>query len=129
MHPEKVPSAIERYNAQARRVLEVLEGWLEGKQWLVGNRITYADISFAPWNDRFDAVVMCEPEKKFQGFPNVAAWHERIVSRPSWKKAMEHRAVGMDQQGLMWNGMPKGMKDFQDYEAKIAAGEDTSAKD
>jgi glutathione S-transferase len=123
-----VPSAIERYNAQSRRVLEVLEGWLTDKQWLVGDRMSYADLAFVPWNDRFDAVVLCPEEEKFSGLPNVTAWHQRMVERPSWKAAMEHRARGMDEQGLMWNGMPKGMKSFKDYVDKIAAGEDTSAK-
>lgn len=130
MHPEKVPSAIERYNDQARRVLGVLDGWLSDRKWLVGDKITYADIAFAPWNERFDAVVACAPEEKFDVFPSVAAWHQRIIERPSWKAAMEHRDKGMNEQGLMWNGRPKGIKTFQEYEAKIAKGEDTTpAKD
>ncbi|KAH9904269.1 hypothetical protein F4778DRAFT_731835, partial [Xylariomycetidae sp. FL2044] len=34
-----------------------------------------------------------------------------------------------DEQGLLWNGIPKGIKSFSEYEAKIEAGEDTSLKE
>ncbi|KAI0903462.1 glutathione S-transferase [Ustulina deusta] len=125
-HPEVVPSAIERYDAQARRVLAVLDGWLEGRDWLVGDKMTYADISFVPWNDRFDAVVSCHADNKFEGFANVASWHECMTRRHSWKVAMRHRDRGMDEQGLEWNGRPRGIESFQEYEEKIAAGEDTT---
>ncbi|KAI0386713.1 glutathione S-transferase [Hypomontagnella monticulosa] len=121
LHPEKFPSAIDRYTKQVSRVLGVLEGWLEGKQWLVGDKMTYADMAWVPWNDRVDTSLGVPEANKFDGFPNVKAWHERMISLPSWKKAMEIRAQLMDEQGLMWNGMPKGTKNFQEYEAKIQA--------
>ena len=38
---------------------------------------------------------------------------------------MKLRARLMDEQGLQWNGVPKGIETFTEYEAKIAAGEDT----
>jgi glutathione S-transferase len=53
------------------------------------------------------------------GFPNVKAWHERMASRPSWVKVIETRTRLTDEQGLMPNGMPKGMKNFQEFEANI----------
>ncbi|KAI1209077.1 glutathione S-transferase [Annulohypoxylon truncatum] len=121
LHPEKIPSAIDRYTKQVLRVLGVLEGYLEGKQWLVGDKMTYADMAWVPWNDRVDTSLGVPEPNKFDGFPNVKAWHERMTSLPSWKKIMETRAVLMDEQGLMWNGMPKGTKNFQEYEAKIKA--------
>lgn len=30
-------------------------------------------------------------------------------------------------QGLQWNGVPKGIETFTEYEERIAAGEDTHA--
>jgi glutathione S-transferase len=83
LHPEKVPTAIERYNGEVKRVLGVLNGALEGKQWLVGDKMTFADLAFTVWNDRIDAITLTAPEKKFDGFPNVQAWHERMTSRPA----------------------------------------------
>ncbi|CAG8961591.1 hypothetical protein HYFRA_00006125 [Hymenoscyphus fraxineus] len=119
LHQEKLPSAILRYKNEVRRVLGVLETSLEGKTWLVGNKCTYADLSFVTWNERLDALFTVPAERKFEGFPNVEAWHGRMVGRPSWKAAMEKRKVIMDEQGLMWNGMPKGISTYEQYVEKI----------
>lgn len=119
LHSEKVPSVINRYVDEARRVCGVLEKCMQNRDWLVGDKITFADLAFVPWNDRLEVVLMVENEKKFDGFPKVKAWHERMASRPSWKKAMEIRAKLMDEQGLMWNGMPKGINNMEEYVEKM----------
>ena len=49
-HSEKLPSAIERYNNEIKRVFSVLEGVLSKQKYLVGNKVTIADLSFIPWN-------------------------------------------------------------------------------
>ncbi|KAK8078921.1 hypothetical protein PG994_002728 [Apiospora phragmitis] len=54
LHPEKLPSAIDRYTKQVTRVLGVLEGWLDGKDWLVGDKMTYAVMVWVSWNERLD---------------------------------------------------------------------------
>jgi glutathione S-transferase len=48
-HPEKVPSAIERYQKEMLRVLGVLESVLSKQPWLVGDKMTVADLSFVPY--------------------------------------------------------------------------------
>lgn len=80
-HPEKLPSAVERYQNEARRVTGVLDKSLEGKKYLVGNKCTYADLAFIPWQD---LVYKICPEFDLQKeAPNVAAWMERMRSRPA----------------------------------------------
>lgn len=37
-HPEKISSARDRYKGQIKRVLGVLDKFLQGKQYLVGNK-------------------------------------------------------------------------------------------
>jgi glutathione S-transferase len=109
-------------------VLGVLEMVLKGKKWLVGDRITFADIAFSTWNDRIDSLILCAPEAKFDGFPRVKEWHERIISRPSWKTCMDKRAQLMDEQGLLPNGMPKGVSNMEEYNAKIKADAEAARK-
>ncbi|KAL2278520.1 hypothetical protein FJTKL_14434 [Diaporthe vaccinii] len=132
LHPEKIQSAIDRYANEIKRVLGVIEGALAAKpadsQWLVGNKMTFADMAFVPWNTRLDAVLVQSWDEVWEGLPHVRAWHERMVELPSWKRSMERRAVLMDEQGLQWNGVPKGIETFTEYEDKIAAGEDTVPK-
>jgi glutathione S-transferase len=45
-HPEKIQSAIERYQKEIIRVLGVLESVLSKQEWLVGGKMTIADVSF-----------------------------------------------------------------------------------
>lgn len=128
LHAEKIPSAIERYNDQLRRVLGVLDGWLATRKWLVGDKMTYADLAFVPWNDRIDAIILCKTEDKFAGFPHVRAWHERLVARPAWERAMAARSSLMVEHGLEdATGRPARFNSHQEYEAAIARGESTDA--
>ena len=114
---------IERYVDEARRICAVLETGLRGKKWLVGDKMTFADLAFVSWNDRLDVVLKVEYEEKLDEFPNVKAWHERMTSLPSWKKAMQIRGRLMEEQGLMWNGMPKGISNMEEYAEKMKRDE------
>ncbi|OTB02027.1 hypothetical protein M426DRAFT_74837 [Hypoxylon sp. CI-4A] len=129
LHPVKVRSAVERYANEIKRVLKVLDGVLAAKpasaQWLVSNKMTFADLAWAPWNSRLNEVLVQSWDEVWDGTPHVRAWHERMMDLPSWKKCLEIRARLMDEQGLQWNGVPKGIDTFTEYEEKIAAGEDT----
>lgn len=111
-------------------MLGVLEGVLAAKpadqQWLVGDKMTFADMAFVPWNDRLDQLLMQSWDEVWDGVSHVRAWHEKMVALPSWKRAMQTRAKLMDEQGLQWNGVPKGIETFTEYEKKIAAGVDTT---
>jgi glutathione S-transferase len=121
LHPEKVPSVIERYVKEVHRVLGVLNTALEGKTWLVGDKCTFADLAFMPWNTRLDSALLTPPdEDPLAPYPNVQAWHHRMVARDSWKRAMTIRDKLMDEQGLQPNGMPKGVTNIKEYEELIA---------
>lgn len=48
-HPERIPSAIERYQKEVLRVFGVLESVLSKQEWLVGEKYTVADLSFIPY--------------------------------------------------------------------------------
>ncbi|XXH05479.1 hypothetical protein Hte_011909 [Hypoxylon texense] len=91
-HPEKVPSAIKRYQDEIRRVFGVLERHLEGKQWLVGDKMTFADLAWVPYNNDTEMLMSQPGHSLLSDFPNVESWCGRMTSRPSWKKVMETRA-------------------------------------
>lgn len=115
LHPEKVPSAIGRFTTEVRRILSVLDTQL-GKNpagWLVGDRMTYVDLAFAGWNDQLDTTLGVPSENKFDGFPHVKGWHERMTQRDSWKKAMETRKELMAEQGIDWDGLLRSKLESQ----------------
>ncbi|KAH9896998.1 glutathione S-transferase C-terminal-like protein [Cubamyces lactineus] len=83
-HPERVPSAIERYQKEILRVLGVLDSVLAKQQWLVGDKVTIADLSFIPWN----AGALGFAVKDLEGFdaekqyPSFYKWHQKLCTRP-----------------------------------------------
>ncbi|RMJ10121.1 hypothetical protein CDV36_010253 [Fusarium kuroshium] len=88
-HKEQVESAKDRYEEQMVRVVEVLNNILEGKEYLVGNKYTYADLSFIPWNTAVP--VVGDVWKKFDienKYPNFVAWHNRLMARPAVAKIL-----------------------------------------
>lgn len=75
LHPEKVPSAIDRYVRQCERILGVLDGALEGKTWLVGDKCSYADLSFFMWNIVLPLSMLYPAgQTPLSKYPNVLAW-------------------------------------------------------
>lgn len=86
----------------------------------MGDKCTFADLAFVPWNTRLDSVLATLPgEDPLDSFPNVRLWHHRMITRDSWKRAIVLRDKYMEEQGLQPNGIPKGMKSFQEYEERI----------
>ncbi|KZF23494.1 glutathione S-transferase Ure2-like protein [Xylona heveae TC161] len=94
-HPEKLPSAIERYQNEIQRVLGVLDHALEGKQYLVGEKCTYADISFVSWNSLLPWLLTGVEVDIAKKFPNYHAWNERVTNRPAVQKTIEVKKVAM----------------------------------
>ncbi|KAI1128156.1 glutathione S-transferase [Nemania abortiva] len=128
LHKEKIPSVQDRFNNECKRQLAVLDKVLQGRDWLVGEKMTYADLAFVPWNDILHECIPMAKEDRFKDFPNVKAWHERMTSRPSWQKLGQARKKAMEEQDLESTGMPRGISSYDDYLDKIAKGEDTRAQ-
>jgi glutathione S-transferase len=94
-HAEKVPSAIERYVKELNRVTGVLEGHLAKQKaasggdeaWLVGNKISFADIAFVPW--QIIITKFAGPDEyNVDDYPHVKQWLSKMTSRQSVKEAM-----------------------------------------
>ena len=101
LHPENVPSAIERYVKEINRVTGVLDGHLAKQKeehggssaggdgpWLVGNKLSYADIAFIPWQIRVPRALGKE-EYDVDNYPNVKEWLDKMTSREAVRKVLE----------------------------------------
>lgn len=77
LRSKKVPSAVERYGNEIKRVLAVLEGIWAAKpanaQWLVGEKMTFADMAWVPWNFRLQEVLIQPWDEVWKGTPHVRA--------------------------------------------------------
>ena len=89
-HPEPVQSAKERYANEVKRVVAVLDGILASKKYIVGERLTYVDLSYVMWNT---FIPMClEPGTwDISAYPNFKRWHEEMLERDSVKTALKER--------------------------------------
>ncbi|EIW59515.1 thioredoxin-like protein [Trametes versicolor FP-101664 SS1] len=88
-HPEKIPSAIERYQKEVLRVLGVLNDVLSKQEWLVGDKCTVADLSLIPWNvyALMDGGLLKDREVNFEAdYPAFYKWHQAMVNRHTVKK-------------------------------------------
>lgn len=100
-HEEKnLTSALDRYGNEIRRVLGVIDTHLTKggkKEYLVGSKVTYADLAFVPWFWLIDmpphmmgADFSTEWKEKF---PAARAWYDRLVARPSVSKLIKERGA------------------------------------
>ncbi len=80
---EKVPYGIERYGKECRRLYGVLDGRLEGREYLAGD-ISVADFATLPWVYRHTW-----QELDLADFPNVKRWYETLMARPALARGME----------------------------------------
>lgn len=74
-------AAAKRAYGEVKRFCEVLNTCLKGKQYLVGNSLTLADLSIAATFTYADPLKLPMSE-----FPNLKAWFDRITALNAWKK-------------------------------------------
>jgi glutathione S-transferase len=79
----KDPLGVDEAGAMLRRAYGVLEAELGDRTWAAGESFTMADCSAAP------ALFYAERCVSFQGgFPNLAAYFERLRTRPSFARVL-----------------------------------------
>jgi glutathione S-transferase len=100
-HGEQVPSAVARYAGEINRVTGVLEGWLAKQKadkgghagdgpWLVGNKLSYADIAFLQWyHVVVDFKFVTEQEHDPGQYPEVHQWLDKMKARKAIAKVLE----------------------------------------
>jgi GSH-dependent disulfide-bond oxidoreductase len=76
----------ERYRAEAARLLNVLEGQMQGRDWIAGE-FSVADIALVPWLNGLDFYGV----KSILGWDRlraVPAWAERFMARPAVQRGV-----------------------------------------
>src|SRR5690606_23116447 len=74
---------LERYRDESKRLLGVLETRLDGREWIMGDEYSIADVAAFPWVRTlkvfYDAGGILEMDK----LANVNSWLERASTRPA----------------------------------------------
>ncbi len=77
----------DRYVAEARRLLGVLERQLDGRDWITGE-YSIADIATAPWVSNLVRNYDAGDLVGYGDFPVVDAWVQRFMARPAVQRGM-----------------------------------------
>lgn len=81
------PRPRERYINETKRLLGVLETRLKGRQWIMGDAFTIADIALLPWLRALVGFYEAGELVEFDSHPSVKAWLERGLDRPAMQRA------------------------------------------
>ena len=82
------PYPTDRYLAETRRLLGVLDGRLDGRAHIMGDDYTIADIVTFPWVRTLTNTYAAGDALGLDGFANVVAWRDRCLARPVVEKGL-----------------------------------------
>ena len=74
---------LERYRNESKRLLGVLNTRLQGRQWIMGDDYTIADISMLGWVRNLIGFYGARELVAFDDLNHVPAWLERGLKRPA----------------------------------------------
>ena len=78
----QVPYAIERYNAEAARLLRVMDTQLDGQDWIAGG-YSIADMALFGWTRD-----LAKEADFLAPYANVQAWFARLLERPAVQRGL-----------------------------------------
>lgn len=91
-NPNGEPQSVaERYKIETKRVLTVLESVLKDRKYLVGDKLSVADIAFLQWNTSADRIILGHEFINTEA-PSVRSWMGEMMTRPGIAKVMAERA-------------------------------------
>jgi GST-like protein len=79
----------DRYVAESRRLLGVLEGRLTGRAWLLGDTYTIADVATFPWLRTLTGFYNASALVGFDEFPQVARALKAFLARPAVERGLK----------------------------------------
>jgi GSH-dependent disulfide-bond oxidoreductase len=80
---------LERYRTETRRLLGVLDERLAGRDWIMGDAYTIADISLVGWVRNLIGFYGARDLVDFDRLTQVPAWLERGLARPAVQRGLE----------------------------------------
>ena len=80
---------LERYVAESKRLLGVVETRLDGRQWIMDDQYTIADISMLGWVRNLVGFYGARELVAFDDLKRVPAWLERGLARPAVQRGLD----------------------------------------
>ena len=80
---------LERYVAESKRLLGVMEIRLDGRPWIMDDEYTIADISMLGWVRNLIGFYGARELVEFDALRHVPAWLERGLARPAVQRGLD----------------------------------------
>ncbi|RAL03514.1 glutathione S-transferase family protein [Aspergillus ibericus CBS 121593] len=91
MYTDSPESAKVRYGAEVKRIAHVLNTILSDRDWLVGEKCTYADLAFVMWNLQIEFFMKDrtgEEAWRKEEFPAFVEWQGRMMGREAVQRVV-----------------------------------------
>jgi len=79
---------LERYVNESKRLLRVMESRLAGRQWIMDDEFTIADISMLGWVRNLIGFYEARDLVAYDEFAHVPAWLDRCLARPAVERGL-----------------------------------------
>ncbi|MEO6771929.1 MAG: glutathione S-transferase N-terminal domain-containing protein [Kofleriaceae bacterium] len=79
----------ERYRTESKRLLGVLDARLAGRQWIMDDDFTIADVSMIGWVRNLVGFYGAREVVEFDALAHVPGWLERSLARPAVARGLE----------------------------------------
>jgi GST-like protein len=79
---------LQRYVSEAKRLLDVMDLHLAGRQWFMDSEYTIADISMLGWTRNIIGFYEARDLVDFDALKHVPAWLERGLARPAVQRGL-----------------------------------------
>lgn len=80
---------LERFVTEVKRLLGVIETRLEGRDWIMGDEYTIADIAMVGWVRGLVGFYGAGDLVGYDGLSRVPAWFDRCMARPAVQRGLE----------------------------------------
>ncbi|MFT0859924.1 glutathione S-transferase N-terminal domain-containing protein [Ancylobacter sp. G4_0304] len=80
---------LERYRAESQRLLGVLEARLAGRDWIMGDDYTIADLALIGWVRNLIGFYEAAELVDYKSLTHVPAWLARGLARPAVQRGLE----------------------------------------
>jgi GST-like protein len=80
---------LERYRDESKRLLQVMDARLDGRQWFMDDDYTIADISMVGWVRNLIGFYGARDLVAFDDLKHVPGWLDRCLARPAVQRGLE----------------------------------------
>lgn len=94
--PVKIEYAIDRFSMETKRIVDVLEKHLDGKEYVCDDEYTIADMAIYPWIRCLDVHYNAKEYLQLEEYTNVQRWMKSLEAREAVQRGLRVNGFGPD---------------------------------